>query len=169
MNKHLTSHMYYNSPIESDDNCGTCNGANCDTCKTVYTVEGFDNEIFCQIGDAEAAEVSLVELISLKEGSYFAGPAFVVKDGELYTEVYVRDVPLECKTNMVFVLCNKNSPIYDTKLSEISERYSRYNTCICIDKMEITDGSPCSKYGCCDTSCYHEMKYGTRTEKKWYM
>ena len=43
---HLTGHTHYNSPIESDDDCGTCDGANCDRCHREYEntiqMHGFD-------------------------------------------------------------------------------------------------------------------------------
>jgi len=37
---HLTGHTHYRSPYESDDNCGTCDGAKCDTCREVH--DGFE-------------------------------------------------------------------------------------------------------------------------------
>lgn len=39
---HYTGHMYYNSPFESDDNCGTCDGARCDTCKKITIPAGIE-------------------------------------------------------------------------------------------------------------------------------
>lgn len=39
MRSELTGHMYYKSPYESCDSCGTCDGIKCDTCRTKYIVE----------------------------------------------------------------------------------------------------------------------------------
>jgi hypothetical protein len=36
---HLTGHMYYMSPYETDDACGNCDGAKCDHCRMIYTYE----------------------------------------------------------------------------------------------------------------------------------
>lgn len=33
--KHYTGHLYRNSPYETDDSCGNCDGARCDYCKLV--------------------------------------------------------------------------------------------------------------------------------------
>jgi hypothetical protein len=52
---HFTGHDYYNSPIESDDNCGTCSGARCDNCKEQYEVWGIDKRFYDK-GEAETAE-----------------------------------------------------------------------------------------------------------------
>lgn len=43
----LTGHQYYGTSMmayESVDNCGTCDGARCDTCKTYYVVEDFEQD-----------------------------------------------------------------------------------------------------------------------------
>lgn len=39
----LTGHMYFMSPYECYDNCGTCDGAKCEFCKEMYEVEDFYN------------------------------------------------------------------------------------------------------------------------------
>lgn len=31
--EHLTGHMYYHSPYETDDDCGNCDGAHCEYCR----------------------------------------------------------------------------------------------------------------------------------------
>lgn len=33
--KHYTGHIYYRSPYECDDNCGTCDGAKCEYCREI--------------------------------------------------------------------------------------------------------------------------------------
>ena len=37
-NTHLTGHMHYMSPIETDSDCGNCDGARCDKCHTYHEV-----------------------------------------------------------------------------------------------------------------------------------
>lgn len=32
---HYSGHRYFRSPFESDDNCGTCDGARCDYCRKI--------------------------------------------------------------------------------------------------------------------------------------
>lgn len=44
---HYTGHIYYNSAIECDDNCGTCDGARCDTCKKITVPAGIECCIPC--------------------------------------------------------------------------------------------------------------------------
>ena len=34
--KYLSHHMYKNSPFETCDSCGNCDGARCDGCKMIY-------------------------------------------------------------------------------------------------------------------------------------
>ena len=34
-----TGHMYYGSPYETSDDCGNCNGANCDNCRIRWIIE----------------------------------------------------------------------------------------------------------------------------------
>ena len=39
----LTGHTHYGSPYESFDNCGTCDGALCESCKERWWLEEFDD------------------------------------------------------------------------------------------------------------------------------
>lgn len=43
MSKELTGHMYYKSPHESYDDCGTCDGAKCATCRERFIVEDLNS------------------------------------------------------------------------------------------------------------------------------
>lgn len=54
----LTGHIYYRSPYESCDSCGTCNGARCDNCREKYTVTNFasDEVYYSGYNKAEAEE-----------------------------------------------------------------------------------------------------------------
>lgn len=44
MHTELTGHMYYRSPYESCDDCGNCDGARCESCRTKYIVEGIESD-----------------------------------------------------------------------------------------------------------------------------
>lgn len=43
ISKLLTGHIYYHSPYENCDSCGTCDGGRCDSCHTRYAVSEFDD------------------------------------------------------------------------------------------------------------------------------
>lgn len=59
-----TGHMYYGSymaPYEGTDNCGTCDGAKCDFCKTIYKVVDLyepDNILYYGQDKQKAIEVA---------------------------------------------------------------------------------------------------------------
>ena len=66
--KHYTGHTWYNSPYESDDNCGTCDGARCGTCREI--IEELDIE--CSI-QSNILENMLIEAGAPKDvAEYFA-------------------------------------------------------------------------------------------------
>ena len=55
--KELSGHMYYGSIHESCDDCGTCNGARCDSCVTRYIVEDLiTNKLYYRGSNKEEAE-----------------------------------------------------------------------------------------------------------------
>lgn len=39
----LTGHIYFRSPYESCDSCGTCDGGRCDSCHEIWEVTEFDD------------------------------------------------------------------------------------------------------------------------------
>lgn len=43
ISKLLTGHIYFNSPYEGCDSCGTCDGGRCDGCHERYAVTEFDD------------------------------------------------------------------------------------------------------------------------------
>lgn len=64
---HYSGHMHSGSPYETDDSCGNCDGARCETCRKVYQIEDFDTGELIYIGrDKKRAE----ELGWKKEGVY---------------------------------------------------------------------------------------------------
>jgi hypothetical protein len=44
---HMSGHLYRNSPFESDDGCGNCNGAKCDYCREIIEHGHFECSIVC--------------------------------------------------------------------------------------------------------------------------
>ena len=159
MERHFSKHTHHNSPIESDDNCGTCDGANCDTCKLYYTVSGV-NVVFYDVEDATKAEENISTLIpSINHIDY---SKLFERDGKLYYTAW------KYEQGCANILCNEESPLYASKLEEVRHKMQHYDECKCVDKDGADDGD-CRKYGCDDSSCYREMKSGRRTEKKWYM
>ena len=44
VNRAFTGHMYYRSPYECYDSCGTCDGGRCETCREKWEVSGWDTE-----------------------------------------------------------------------------------------------------------------------------
>ena len=45
--KRYTGHLYRNSPYESDDSCGNCDGARCDICKEIIIPADIECSIQC--------------------------------------------------------------------------------------------------------------------------
>lgn len=64
LSEELTGHIYYRSPFESCDSCGTCDGARCQTCRKKYIVRSSKSDTIFYEGynESEAKE----ELESLK-------------------------------------------------------------------------------------------------------
>lgn len=150
--KEYTGHIYYRSPYESDDNCGTCNGAKCDYCKTRF--RSTINDIsYDTVEKAEKFENAFKLLINDKDDYAIK---FIIKDNKLYCVRYITpsDIPS---------LCNEESPLYQEYFDKTILSQNRYKECKCTNKDE------CSQYGCDDSSCYYEMKNRERIEKKWYM
>lgn len=172
--KHLTGHQYYNSPIECDDNCGTCDGAKCDTCKEQYEVWGI-NERFRTKDEAEAAEKKQEE----ENNSLFCMdlipefynktdiPEYTVVDGVLCVQLWkIPSFKGDPDWGNKYLPCNQESPIYAKEFEAAQKRMNKYHECTCTNKDKDDD---CNKMGCRDSSCYCGMKSGRRTEKKWYM
>jgi len=179
--KELTGHIYRNSTIETCDDCGNCNGGNCDHCKEVYYVDGE------QFNDLELAQKKANELykemeILIGRENYMSKDVFPINMdfylndwGELVVSFYdygyydkEADKPVEGEGEVVIV-CNPNSPIYDKYYEEAYIATKRWCQCTCMDKAEQAYGNDCSICGCSDPSCYREMKAGNRKERKWYM
>lgn len=64
LSEELTGHMYYRSPFESCDSCGTCDGARCQICRRKYIVRSSKSDTVFYEGynESEAKE----ELESLR-------------------------------------------------------------------------------------------------------
>lgn len=161
--KHLSGHMYHRSPYESDDDCGTCDGAKCEHCRPYWEVAG---ERYYKEEEAIKAEETLTEnianLVPMKLDDWRQPDEgdFYLKDDELWVQVY--------DNGYHDVKCNPDSPAYLEYWERAVERKHRYEICTCVDKDEEIEGD-CSKFGCTDGSCYREMFAGKRKNKKWYM
>lgn len=60
MNHSYTGHQYYRSPYESDDNCGTCDGARCDYCTKMYRVYNQMTDEIYYYGRSESKAKSIL-------------------------------------------------------------------------------------------------------------
>lgn len=169
---HKTGHQYYNSPIECDDNCGTCDGARCETCRDQYEVWGIDKRFYNKEEaestekELEAANISLFPVIPEFHRINSAVPEYTVVDGVLCIQLW-KSPKFKGDTDWGYryLPCNQDSPAYSKELEAAQGRINKYNECLCTDKDKDDD---CNKMGCRDQSCYNEMKYRKRTEKKWY-
>ena len=45
--QHMSHHMYRNSPFETDDKCGNCDGARCDGCEAIVEEAHYSVAIPC--------------------------------------------------------------------------------------------------------------------------
>jgi hypothetical protein len=160
--KHFSGHTYFNSPYETDDDCGTCSGARCDTCKEIWTVSNSDEKFF-NMKDAQSREDLICSLIPLDKSTFYDISYFYIKDEKLVVDVILKD---HC--NEITIECNLNSSIYEAKYKEAVERKEIFGSCLCTDKNEDIE-EPCYKYGCTDNQCYKEMIHHKRTKKKLYL
>ena len=46
----LSGHVYRNSPFETDDSCGNCDGARCDSCREIYVLTEYGTPRIDEIG-----------------------------------------------------------------------------------------------------------------------
>jgi hypothetical protein len=157
--------MHHQSPYESDDNCGTCDGANCNTCREYYKVDGLDDMVFWTEKDALAGEKQIEKLIPLNKKLYMGPPKFFIKDDVLNATIFLNTENIkDCK--YIDVLCNNESILYLSKFREIETQHLKYAQCRCIDKAD--PNNECSKYGCTDKTCYREMMSRNRRMRKVY-
>ena len=101
--KSLTGHIYYGSPYESYDSCGTCDGANCHKCKTVYEA--------CFVNDYESNETfdsyekALCDIEKRGGSDECIGP--IVPFG--IKESYIRLNNVKYKTGTIGFILDKNA------------------------------------------------------------
>lgn len=55
INRALSGHIYYRSPYEGYDDCGTCDGGRCDSCYEMFEVTDFDKPRSRIVGTKEEA------------------------------------------------------------------------------------------------------------------
>lgn len=84
--KYLSGHMYRNSPYETDDSCGNCDGARCDFCESVTVPPHFSYCVEYTKFEASMIAAGVPELeardIALKEGSLRSGDCIVIYPNE---------------------------------------------------------------------------------------
>lgn len=159
--KYLTGHVYRNSPYETASDCGNCDGARCDSCKTRY-YSSITGETQLLDSEEEVLELEAEYDILLNGIKYIGEPGFLVIDNLLYAEVY----PIHQEEHKdIQIKCNESSKLYAGLLEKTLKKHSKYKECICRNK----DSELCNVYGCTDSDCFYEMKNQGRKEKKWYM
>lgn len=160
ISKHLSGHIYRNSPYESDDSCGTCDGARCDSCSEYWTVPGFDEDFYSK-DEAEEKYKMLKRFLGLDpdDKKYILNIGFFIKDdSKLYALI---DYETETKC-----IREVDPEWYDNLLKNAKIQREKYNECKCTDKDD--EYFTCSKVGCNDNSCYRQM-LGGKTEHKIYL
>ena len=87
--RRLTGHMHSGSAYETDSDCGNCDGARCDGCRSLYHAYGWSEE-FAAAADAQAhgAEQFRRQAGLFEGGATCTYPVYVVKDGKLFAEFY---------------------------------------------------------------------------------
>ncbi len=55
---HMSHHMYRNSPFETDDKCGNCDGARCDGCESIIEAAHYEAAIPCDKLEEMLAKVA---------------------------------------------------------------------------------------------------------------
>jgi len=169
INRHFNNHMYSGSAIETDDNCGNCNGGMCDYCNEYWTVGKVRfNNIESADEYAKKYRTHLRTLCNhdrVDEDTEF----FLNEKDELVCELWDDNN----KTNSTFggysmFLCNTEASLYKEKYEEVKEKKKKWEACPCEDKDEGGYQNSCNKMGCNDSRCYDETQNNERTERKWY-
>lgn len=179
ISKMKTGHTYYNSAFETSDTCATCNGARCDSCKDVWELTTvLDTKIFYSFEEAKAVEDKTLALVTYYGHPVHDVTAYTITDGVLMAKVYIyktddrsyNRLPDDAATGYMWLPCNKDAETYNSVFSSVSARMNDWTSCTCTDKACAYNGNSCDvSKTCTDSSCYREMKAGTRKERKWYM
>lgn len=161
--KILTGHMYVGSALETSSDCGNCDGARCDYCRTRWEFEGqrFDSYEAVLEAKDKAVDVweTLVPGIEKPSHQQFALNA----DGELAALLW------SWENGDHLVTCNPDSPAYDTLYAKALKATELWVKCPCVDKADHCYANDCSVMGCNDSRCLFEVKHEGRKERKWYM
>lgn len=60
LTKHLSGHMHFCSPYETDNDCGNCDGVKCDCCHDVYKVEDYANDELYYLGNSYEEAIKIL-------------------------------------------------------------------------------------------------------------
>lgn len=147
MKKLMTGHMHRGSAYESDDSCGNCDGANCDSCKVVFVV---GSEWFPTAELAKAAEEvreSILPAMYRKPYEVIEEQfCFIGADNNLYAEIWHDGEHID-------VQLIPGSERYDDLYIYTLERKERYDRCKVADKDVRYVHNHCKKHGCQGWGC----------------
>ena len=89
LRKEFTGHTYYRSIHESCDNCGTCDGARCDSCREKYIVEDLieDKQYYVGYDKEDAERVYIDSQINYTEFMHYIIDAYNVDDDWFEKEI----------------------------------------------------------------------------------
>lgn len=106
LGKEYTGHMHYRSPYESCDDCGNCNGARCDYCKTKYVVEDFgndtDNILYNGFSKDDAERVYNNHIFKYQDIMYD-----IISTYDIDKEWYAKEIGASNDSKALFKLLNK--------------------------------------------------------------
>lgn len=159
----LTGHLHAGGPTESSSDCGNCDGARCENCRTLYLFEGQRYNSAELALEAEAASRNTwEELLPGVEMPF--DPQFALNaDGELAALCWSWD------DGDHLVICNPEASAYDALCAKALKATELWVKCPCVDKGEHPYANDCSLMGCNDSRCQFEVKHKGRKERKWYM
>lgn len=90
-----SGHMYYNSPFETCDSCGNCDGARCDYCREIKIPEHYEIAI-----PSDALEDILKEITDLPDGCvhelvYDDFKSYTIYNNKVYRICWPENKPVE--------------------------------------------------------------------------
>ena len=159
----LTGHLHAGGPTESSSDCGNCDGARCEHCRTMWLFDGKRFNSYEAALEAEAASRNaweeLLPGVEMPSHQQFALNA----DGELATLLW------SWEDGDHLVTCSPDSPAYEALYAKALKATELWVKCPCVDKAEHPYANDCSLMGCNDSRCQFEVKHKGRKERKWYM
>ena len=126
---HYTHHMYYNSPYETDYDCGNCDGGRCDGCRRIVEPSHLEFGIYTNMLE-DAVRQAAPELTSgeISDLCYMAKNT-IYHNGEMYellmpTEHWLKENHPEVLTQLIEVVYMVQ--IHTTELDEETNHHVRH-------------------------------------------